>query len=117
MNDIPRLMVLDREIFIGDYYDIFDGKTLAEVAEHFTAIEKEHEKEVFEGNDIRYESKSGDIYIVVKRLENDKEYAKRVARLKREEDKKKQEEKAAKTKAADREYKTFLKLKKKFEGT
>lgn len=117
MSDIPRIMVLDREIFIGDYYDILDGKTLAEVAEHFDAIQKEYEKEVFEGHHIRYESKRGDIYIVVKRLENDKEYAKRVARLKREEDKKKQQEKAKKTRAADLEYKIFLKLKKKFEGT
>lgn len=117
MSDIPRIMVLDREIFIGDYYDVLDGKTLAEVAEHFDAIQKEYEREVFEGNHIRYENKCGDIYIVVKRLENDKEYAKRVARLKREEDKRKQDEKAKKTRAADREYKNFLKLKKKFEGT
>lgn len=117
MSDIPRIMVLDREIFIGDYYDVLDGKTLAEVAEHFDAIQKEYEREVFEGHHIRYETKRGDIYIVVKRLENDKEYAKRVARLKREEDKKKQQEKAKKTRAADLEYKTFLKLKKKFEGT
>ena len=111
---MKKIKVLDRSVMLGNVCDLH-GMTPEEVANYFHAIHKDYEKEMIDqGREVkmRFIYGYGDIELEIFRLETDKEFEKRIAKLKRAREKELQAKKKEGT-----EYKTFLRLKKKFEGS
>jgi len=111
---IERREVNDRSLFIGDLYDMFHMKSLAEISEFFSKLEKDYEQEIIElGHQVNYNVSYDTVFLTVYRKENDFELDQR---LKLEEESKKKN-KISKEEKERKEFEQFLKLKKKFEGT
>lgn len=115
---MEKIKVLDRSVMLGNVCDLH-GMTPEEVANYFQAIHKDYEKEMIDqGHEVkmRFIYGYGDIELEIFRLETDKEFEKRVAKLKRAAEKEAREKELQAKKKEGAEYKTFLRLKKKFEG-
>jgi hypothetical protein len=114
-----KIKVLDRSVMLGNMSDLH-GMTPEEVANYFHSIHKDYEKETFnQGHEVkmRFIYGYGDIELEIFRLETDREFEKRVAKIKREAEKEAREKELQAKKKEGAEYKTFLRLKKKFEGS
>jgi hypothetical protein len=95
-----------------DFYDVIDGKTADEVIEAMESFKKEYAGRDMYFDIVSYGYDGGkELTLRERRLENDKEYEKRIAEEKKEREAKK------KTKADKqaRELAEFMRLKKKFE--
>ena len=111
---IERREVNDRSLFIGYFDNMFHMKSLAEISELFSKLEKDYAREIIElGHQVKYDVRDGELFLTVYRKENDFELDRR---LKLEEESKKKN-KISKEEKERKEFEQFLKLKKKFEGT
>ena len=114
---IERREVNDRSLFIGYFDNMFHMKSLAEISELFSKLEKDYAREIIWeiielGHQVKYDVRDGELFLTVYRKENDFELDRR---LKLEEESKKKN-KISKEEKERKEFEQFLKLKKKFEG-